>query len=98
MSQLTMMYLRNFLVVAQLTILFGIVMSAVATAEARHWRIVYIFFATFVANHFLTVGHMSDSDVYKTQRNWLLLASDAQSGAVLLASDAQRGPGANPKG
>ena len=42
MSQLTMMYLRNFLVVAQLTILFGIVMSAVATAEARHWRIVYI--------------------------------------------------------
>jgi hypothetical protein len=34
MSQLTMMYLRNFLIVAQLTILFGIVMSAAAPAEA----------------------------------------------------------------
>jgi hypothetical protein len=38
---LTMMYLRNFLV-AQLTILFGIVMSAAAPAEARQRRIVNI--------------------------------------------------------
>ena len=42
MSQLTMMYLRNFLVVAQLTILFGIVISAAAPAEARQRRIVNI--------------------------------------------------------
>ena len=42
MSQLTMMYLQNFLVVAQLTILFGIVMSAAAPAEARQRRIVNI--------------------------------------------------------
>jgi hypothetical protein len=35
MLQLTMMYLLNFLVVAQSTILFGIVMSAAAAAPAE---------------------------------------------------------------
>jgi hypothetical protein len=34
-----MMYLRNFLIVAQLTILFGIVMSAAAPAEARKYSL-----------------------------------------------------------
>ena len=42
MSQLTMMYLRNFLVFAQLIILFGIGLSAAEPAEARQRHIVNI--------------------------------------------------------
>ena len=38
-SQLTMMYLRSFLVFAQLIIRFGIVLSAAAPAEARQRHI-----------------------------------------------------------
>jgi hypothetical protein len=62
MSQLTMMYLRDFFVVAQLTILFGFVMSfwyrcACRSASKAHRK---YSFATFVDIHFLTVGHVSD--------------------------------------
>ena len=42
MSQLTMMYLGSFLVFAHLIILFGIVFSAAAPAEARQRHIINV--------------------------------------------------------
>ena len=85
MSQLTMMYLRNFLVVAQLTILFGIFMSAAAPAEARQRRIVNIlweFCGKSFPNSWAYERHRTCTKLKGSLKNRLLLASYAQSGAI----------------
>jgi hypothetical protein len=79
------MYLRNFLVVAQLTILFGDVMSAAAPAAARQRSITNIL-CDFCGKSFPN-SFSYDTGCYLQAtelvvRNWLLLASDTQSGAI----------------
>ena len=77
-----MMYLRNFLVVAQLTILFGIVMSAAAPAEARQRRIVNIlcdFCGKTFPNSWAYERHRTCTKLKGSLKNRLLLATESQA-------------------
>ena len=85
MSQLTMMYLRSFLVFAQLIILFGIVLLQ-QHLQKRVKGTSQMFFATFAENHFLYSWayerHRKCTKLKGSLKNRLLLASYAQSGAI----------------
>ena len=86
MSQLTMMYLRIFLVFAQLIILFGIVLSAAAPAEARQRHIVNAlcdFGGKSFPNSWAYERHRAACTKLKgSLKNRLLLASYIQSRAI----------------
>ena len=83
--RLTMKYLRSFLVFAQLIILFGIVLSAAAPAEARKRHIVNVlckFCGKSFPNSWAYERHRTFTKHKGSLKNRLLLASYAQSGAI----------------
>ena len=85
MLQLTMMYLQSFLVFAQLIILFGIVLSAAAPAEARQRHIENVlcdFCGKSSPNSQAYEQHRTCTKLKGSLKNRLLLASYAQSGAI----------------
>ena len=92
MSQWKMKYSRSFLVFAQLIILFGIVLSAAAPAEARQKHIVNVL-CDFCGKSFpnswtyehrtcTKIVHRTCTKLKESLKNRLLLARYAQSGAI----------------
>jgi hypothetical protein len=80
------MYLMKFAILdvavdnvfAQLIILFGIELSAAAPAEARQRHIINVL-CDFCLKSF---PHRTCTKLKRSLKNWLSLASDAQSGAM----------------